>query len=97
MSRPDFVTDEDIARWDQAIKPDSDSGFSLLAIFPGMKEVVYAGQWFAEEMTKLGVPEEKIVELAFVGGRLSFHKDPWEAHQELLDIFKKSLENATTT
>lgn len=95
MPRPDSVTDADIERWKAALAPAE--GFNIFALIPSMVEVIYAGQWFAEEMIKLGVPEEKIVELAYIGGRLSLGRDPWVAHQELLDSYKKNLPDATTT
>lgn len=82
MSRPDFISDIDIARWSEQI--DSNSSNNTLASFAAVREVCYAGYWLSEQLEKLRCPEEIIVRIQFTGGKLSFGRDPWKVHQDLL-------------
>lgn len=86
MSRPDFVTNEDIARWSDQI--DSESELQVLAQFPLIREVCYAGLWLVEELRKLQCPEEYIVRIQYTAGRVSYGHEPWTVHQEFLERYR---------
>lgn len=88
MNRPDYVTDEDIARWHANIINDPDMPKSVLEV-PILMEVCYAGLWLAESLDKLGCPKEKIEGIQFNAGRYSFGRDPWQAHEAVLEMWKK--------
>lgn len=86
MSRPDFVTNEDIARWSEQI--DSEAELDLLVQFPLIREVCYAGLWMVEELNKLHCPEEYIVRIQYAAGQGSFGREPWAVHQEFLERYR---------
>lgn len=88
MPRPEFVTNESIARWSENIDNDSDILPELINN-PIIREVCYAGLWLCEELYNLGCPEEMIVRIQFSAGRYSFGRDPWEAHQLFLNSYKR--------
>ncbi len=88
MKRPEFVTEEDIARWSKAI--DEDTLAQSFAQFPAIREVCYAGAWLGEELEKLGCPEDLLVRIQFTAGRLSFGRDAWTAHQKVLEAYKNN-------
>ena len=87
MSRPDYVSNEDIERWSENIDNDPKIP-SFLKSESTIREVMYAGLWLAEELDKLGCPRVKISQLQFAGGRLSFGRDPWGACATLLEAYK---------
>jgi len=90
MSRPDFVTDEDIARWSENIDNDPKVP-KWMADMALMREMMYAGLWMAEELEKLGCNPLLITRLQFSTGSLCFGKpDPWEVHQEVLEAYKNN-------
>lgn len=93
MNRPDYVTDEDIERWETNIQNDPNMPKEVLSI-PILKEVCYAGLWLAESLAELGCPEEKIRNIQFNAGRYAFGRDPWQAHEAVLEFWKK-LQNAS--
>ena len=76
MPRPESVTNEDIARWDEEIDNDPDMG--LMGTFAIIREVCYAGAWMAEELERLQCPDELI------------GKDPWEVFASLLRQYKNN-------
>jgi hypothetical protein len=86
MSRPDFVTAEDIARWDHVMETDPAMPIAILNQ-PLIREVLYAGLWLIEALRKLECSDENILRLQFTAGQLSFGKDPWQVHQEMLDDY----------
>lgn len=86
MSRPDFITEEDIAKWDHIIDTDPAMPIAVLDE-PLIREVMYAGLWLTEELIKAECSEENIFLLQFTAGQLSFGKDPWDVHQEMLDDY----------
>jgi hypothetical protein len=88
MSRPEFVTEEDIARWQDVLDNDDRLPKPLLASAI-IKEVCFAGLWLAEELENSNCPEDIIVRIQFTHGRLSFGRDPWKAAQTLLDGYRK--------
>jgi hypothetical protein len=87
MSRPEFVTNEDVARWSDNI--DNDSNLSeALTQNPIIRELCFAGLWLGEELQKLECPDEMIVRIQYTAGKLSFGRDPWETHQKTLESYK---------
>ena len=90
MSRPENITAEDITRWDQIIEQDP-----LLATLPPslvespiIKEVCYAGLWLTERLEELSCPESIMLRIQFQAGRLSFGRDAWTVHQQILQDYK---------
>jgi len=86
MSRPDFVTNEDLARWSENIDNDPLVD-TVLVQSPIIREVCYSGLWLCEKLEELLCPRELIGRIQFTGGRLSFGRDPWLVHQELLQLY----------
>lgn len=87
MSRPDFVSEEDILRWSDNI--DNDPGFpKSLAASSTIREVCYAGLWLSEQLDQLGCPDFVIVRIQDAAGRLSYGRDPWDVSQELLTKYQ---------
>lgn len=87
MSRPEFVTNEDIIRWTQNIDNDPEMP-PVLIDNPIIKEVCFAGLWLSEELSKLGCPSDRITRIQFMAGRLCFGRDPWVVVQRVLDTYK---------
>lgn len=87
--RPDFITNEDIARWSENIDNDSKIP-SFLKNSAVVREVMLSGLWFAEQLDSLGCPRDRISQLQFTAGRYCFGRDPWQAHQEFLDFYKNN-------
>jgi hypothetical protein len=87
MPRPDSISNEDISRWSNNIDNDTNLPISL-AESPVIREVCYAGLWLCEQLEKLNCPEEYIVRIQFAAGQLSFGRDPWDAHQKVLEAYK---------
>lgn len=87
MSRPTFVTNEDLSRWSEII--DNDPLIpSSMAQNPIIREVCYAGQWLADRLTELQCPDHLIGRMMYTAGQLCFGRpDPWEVHQEILTQF----------
>ena len=87
MSRPDFVTNEDIARWGRDIDNDP-SIDSDLSQNPIIREVFYAGQYLVDRLIELDCPDNIIGRITFTAGKLSFgRKDPWPIHQDILNRY----------
>lgn len=83
MSRPDFITYEDITRWSESI--DSDPNLSpALTENPIIREVLYSGAWLLEQLEKAGCPDILITRIQYTAGRLCFGRDPWEVHSSIL-------------
>jgi hypothetical protein len=87
MPRPDHITNECITRYQETIQQDPYFPKELLGV-PMIMEVCYAGAYLAEKLEQLLCPEELIIRLQFHGGKLSFGRDPWEVHQQLLKDYK---------
>lgn len=87
MTRPSFVTQEDLNRWSEIIDNDPLIPTSL-AQNAIIREVCYAGQWLADRLTELKCPDNLIGQLMFSAGRLCFGQpDPWIIHQEVLNQY----------
>jgi|WetSurMetagenome_2_1015567.scaffolds.fasta_scaffold1036351_2 hypothetical protein len=89
MLRPNFVTEEDILRWDNMINNDPLMPVSL-ASSPTIREVCYAGLWLCDELEKLLCPDDIIVRLQHTAGRLSFGRNTWEVSSKLLEDYKNN-------
>lgn len=89
MPRPDFVTNEDLSRWDTEIDNDPNLPKSL-ADNPIIREVCYAGEWLVEELRKLGCPDEFIARIRYTAGQLSYGREIWEVHRNMLEAYKNN-------
>lgn len=86
MKRPDFILNEDIARWASIIDNDSNIPQSLLSQ-KTLREVCYCGLWLEEKLLDLKCPEILISRILFTAGKMSFGRDPWEIHIKILDDY----------
>lgn len=77
MSRPEFITTEQVTAWDLNIQNDSMIP-DYLKNEPIILEVMRSGLWVAEELDKLGCDRAMITQLQFTHGQLCFGRDPWE-------------------
>jgi hypothetical protein len=84
--RPEFVTQEDIDRWSEALDKETLVP-KFLTQAPLVREVFYAGYWLGEKLLAAGCSEELAVRIGYLGGQLSFGKNPWQVHQELWDDY----------
>jgi hypothetical protein len=89
MSRPDFITAQDVSRWTKIIESDKQIP-SDLAANPTIREVCYAGLFLSEQLADLNCPEELLVRIQYTAGKMSFGRDPWEVHQQMLEDFKSN-------
>lgn len=87
-NRPEFVTEEDIKRWDTNMDNDNDTFCAGLYKDPTIREVCYSGLWLCEQLEDLKCPPEYITRIQYTAGRCSFGRDPWEVHQEFLESYK---------
>jgi len=94
MSRPTFITQDQIENWTEQIKSDP--------LFPHEEaerlggehkeaffESCFAGFYLAEELVKLSCPTELILRIQYTAGNLSFGRDPWEEHLKVLEAYKR--------
>ena len=88
MSRPEFVTNEDLARWDEIIDEDAMLP-KVVSDNPIIREACYAGQWLGEELAKLGCSQEKSIRIIFTAGKLSFGRDTWQVSIDMLKAYKE--------
>jgi hypothetical protein len=89
MSRPDFITNEDIARWSKEIDNDKSLPPGLVKS-PVIREVCFAGLWLSEQLSSLGCPDSLIVRIQYTAGKVSFGKDAWTIHQQFLEGYKNN-------
>lgn len=89
MSRPNFITDEDISRWSNEIdnSPLLPKDLVKSAV---IREVCYAGLWLAEELFKLNCPDSLVTRIQYSAGKSSFGKDAWDIHQKYLNGYKNN-------
>jgi len=86
MSRPNFIKTEDILRWSKLINSDPLMDIEYLKI-PEVREVCYAGLWLCEELDILLCPISIIERIQFIAAKLSYKKDPWNIHQNILNEY----------
>jgi hypothetical protein len=84
MTRPNFISHNDIVRWDNNLQNDPNLHPDILSQ-PIIVEVCYAGLWITEQLQQLQCPDEYIGRIQYTAGMLSNGRDPWEVHQKLLD------------
>lgn len=87
MSRPEFVSNADIARWDENINKALSSEHANNTV---LREVCYAGQWLGEQLAKLNCPEEYNIRIVFTAGQLAVGRDPWDVVDKLLTAYKQN-------
>ncbi len=87
MSRPEFITNIDISRWDNCLEQDKNLPKEILQS-PIIREVCYAGLYLSEQLESLQCPDELIVRIQFTAGKLSYGRDIWEVHQQVLQDYK---------
>lgn len=87
MNRPDYISPEDVLRWDEMINNDT--------MVPGtlkdqamIREIMIAGFWLMEQLETLGCEEHLIVQLQYTLGAKSFGANCWVIAQELLTAYK---------
>lgn len=98
-TRPDFITDEQIAAWDDNIENDEALLETLsydLINRPEIKEVLYAGLWVAEELTKMGYDSTTVTDIQYAHGRQSFGNDTWQIAKIFVDAYKISAPKRKT-
>lgn len=89
MKRPDFVTNQDLERWSNKIQEDEEITPELTSQ-PIIMELMFAGLWLCEELEKEGCPEEFISRIQNTAGQISFGRDIWQVHLDMLDKYKTS-------
>lgn len=57
---------------------------------PTIREVCRAGLWLAEELEKLGCHNILICRIQWTAGKLSFGRNIWEVHEEILEKYKNN-------
>lgn len=86
-NRPEFITEEDIARWNDNLVNDAELP-PVLFDDETVKEVMYAGLWLCEELIHLGCPGKYVVRIQHTAAAASFGREPWEIHQKFLQSYK---------
>ncbi len=95
-ARPDFITEEQIAKWDTDLKNDTTLLETIpleLINEPEMKEVLYAGLWVVEELTRMGYDSTTVSDIQYSHGRQSFGRDTWQIAKIFVDAYKFSAPN----
>jgi hypothetical protein len=86
--RPEFITEADIARWDEHIKNDVELQKVLTENqFENFQEVLRASRWLVEEMTSRGISEFEIGAMQQTLGAHSFGADPWQVAMSIRDVY----------
>lgn len=89
MPRPNFITKQDIKRWSDNIDQDPHIT-SAIRNSPVIREVCYAGLWLSEELEKEGCPFPLITRIQWTAGKLSYGRDIWEVHQDILTKYRNN-------
>lgn len=90
MSKPSFVSDEEIAELDKKISLDINGTMLDMESFiqnSAYRDVMRAGLWMTQELLKQGCNEVLVVQFQYTFGKESFGFDPWEKAQELLNAY----------
>lgn len=88
MKRPDFVTNEQLSRWAEALDKDK----FVPAFFKEadiLREIMYAGFWLMEQLKELDCADHLIVQIQFTHGAMSYGNDTWKIADEILTAYKK--------
>ena len=87
MTRPEFVSNEDILRWSEKIDNDPLVPPELVE-HPLIREVCYAGQWLNEKLVELDCQDDIIGRIMYTAGAICYGRpDPWIIHQNILQKF----------
>lgn len=89
MPRPNFITNHDIMRWSNLIDREKNMPLEVYNS-PIVREVCYAGMWLIEELDKLNCPDIISVRIQWTAGKLSYGRDPWEVHQQILQDYNNN-------
>lgn len=90
MSKPSFVTDEEIAEFDKKINEDiQNTALDMESFLRNQctREMLRAGLWLTQELTKQGCNEVLAVQFQYTFGQEAFRCEPWEKAQELLTAY----------
>ena len=90
MPRPNFITQEDIDRWNKEIdnSPMMNKDLAKSAV---IREVCFSGLWLAEKLENLGCPDSLITRIQFSAGKASFGKDSWDVHLKFLEDYENNI------
>lgn len=89
MKYNSLVTLEEIAKYDQLIDNDPliPANYKMVAV---IREVCRAGLWLSEQLTKSGCPGILITRIQWTAGRLSYGRDIWEVHKDILQKYQNN-------
>ena len=93
--RPDFITEQDLERWDCSIARIKRTGtawetFMLMHALgvPGGREHFYAGEWLGEQLRARGLPVEKARPICQGMGRaVANGAQSWPEAQRIMSAF----------
>jgi hypothetical protein len=90
--RPDFITQQDIERWDNNLAQDASlpSFIREGIVHPSFRELIYSGAWLSEQLQKLGCHEILVARICYTAGQLSFGQDCWQVAQEMLQAYQNN-------
>lgn len=88
MGRPDFITYDDLLRWDEQIKNDQIP--EAIREEPILVEVMYAGLWLVEQLRQQHCPDPLVFRIQYTAGASSYGRDPWEVHVSYLQAYEKN-------
>lgn len=85
--RPDGVTAEDVARWEEHRLKEP---LAMGDLDPAMIELFYAGEWLDEELRQLGASDDEVKGLCFELGQRAWPRCAglWSVAVRLLESFK---------
>lgn len=89
MARPNYISNEDIKRWEKNLKEDKITS-PYTRNNPILREVCYANIFLREKLEQLNCPEELILRINFTAGKMSFGRDPWGIAEFLLEKYEKN-------
>ena len=89
MKRPDFVTNEQINRWSDALEKDKFTP-AFFKETDLLREIMYAGFWLLEELETLECEELLITRIQFTHGAMSYGNDCWKIANDLLIAYKNN-------
>ncbi len=87
--RPSFISANDIVRWSKEIDKDSYLTIEMKSSSL-IREVCLAGLFLVEELKKISCPSNMIARIQWTAGKMSFGRDIWKIHQEILESYKNN-------
>jgi hypothetical protein len=82
-----IVSIEEIKKYDKIIDDDPLIPTAMKTI-QVIREVCRAGLWLSEQLVKSGCPDILIPRISWTAGKLSFGRDVWDVHQEILQKYQ---------